>query len=366
MGLTLGSSLPSELYDLIFLYLKSVDIIYSFFNLNDRFNNLIYPFLCGIDLSNIDEYALNKCCQTILPNIRHYIKAIKVDDKYIDTVFPLLSFSKIYPNLESVFISKVKNDGKYLSYLKLFKQLLNLKIYFDRIEDHKIVSNELCSNLFQSDCQIQTLFFSHVHVPIDLHIIQPCLSLRKLRIRLCSFDNVYVLLNNLPSIESVNIDIPHVKCNRKPQQQEQNDIEFNYAKNLPSTLSKLKHFEFYAIFTANYDYLELLLSHCCSHLEYLSLNLYIDQFIDGGRLEKKLLSRLTKLKIFHFCIHTPVVDNTLNIDDYIETYKSSYWINNNHSILCFNQSLRNQYYCVFSLPYVFHDFTYVTNDLVNY
>ncbi|CAF1666277.1 unnamed protein product, partial [Didymodactylos carnosus] len=32
---------------------------------------------------------------------------------------------------------------------------------------------------------------------------------------------------------------------------------------------------------------------------YLSLNLQIDQFIDGERLAKKLLSKLTKLKVFH-------------------------------------------------------------------
>ncbi|CAF1604009.1 unnamed protein product, partial [Didymodactylos carnosus] len=167
---TLESSLPYELFDFIFLYLKSIDIIYSFFNLNHRFNNLIYPFLCAIDLSNVDDCTLNKYCRIILPKIHHYIKAIKIDDKNLDSVFPLWLYSKIYPNLESVFITKVEKDGKYLSYLKLFKQLLNLKIYFDIAEINETVSNELCLNLFQSDCRLQTLFFDNVYVPINTHI----------------------------------------------------------------------------------------------------------------------------------------------------------------------------------------------------
>ncbi|CAF1006004.1 unnamed protein product [Didymodactylos carnosus] len=156
---TLESSLPNELYDFIFIYLKSIDIIYSFYNLNDRFTNLVYPFLCAIDLSDVDECALNKHFQTILPKIQHYIKAIKIDDKNLDNVFPLSLYSKIYPNLESVFITRVKKDGKYLSYLKLFKQLLNLKIYFDVGESNEPVSNQFFSNLLQSDCRVQIVVF---------------------------------------------------------------------------------------------------------------------------------------------------------------------------------------------------------------
>ncbi|CAF1457904.1 unnamed protein product [Didymodactylos carnosus] len=363
---TLESSLPNELYDFIFLYLKAIDIIYSFFNLNGRFNNLIYPFLCAVDLSNVDERTLNKCCQTILPKIHHYIKAIKVDDKNIDSIFPLSLYSKIYPNLESVFITKVKIDGKYLSYLKLFKQLLNLKIYFDTEEINKTVSNELCLNLFQSACRLETLFFDQIYVPINTHFIQLCFSVRKLTIKVLYFHHIYILLNKLPSIESVNIAMPCVASHRQQQLLLlEKYIEFNYNQNIPSTLSKLKHFVFYAVFNANYDYLELLLSHCCPNVEYLSLKVYINQFIDGERLEKMLLSKLTKLKVFHFCFRIPVVDSTLNIDDYIQTYKSSYWIDNNHSILCFNQPLHRRY-CVFSLPFMFDKFCFVSNDLVNY
>ncbi|CAF0985944.1 unnamed protein product, partial [Didymodactylos carnosus] len=318
------------------------------------------------DLSDVDQCMLNKYYQTILPKVQHYIKAIKVNDKNVDSVFPLSLYSKIYPNLESVFITKVEKDGKFLSYLKLFKQLLNLKIYFNVGEFNETVSNEFCSNLLQNDCRLQTLVFDNVYVSINTHISQLCFSIRNLTIKLHSLHDVYLLLNNLPSIEYVNIHIPRIIGREEHQQQEQNDVQFNYDKNIPWTLSKLKHFVFSSIYTANYDYLELLLSHCCCNLERLSLDLYSNEFIDGERLEKKLLSKLTKLKVFHFCFRIPILDNTLNIDDYIQTYKSSYWINNHHSILCFNQPLHNQYYCVFSLPYVFYRFSHVTNDLVNY
>ncbi|CAF1337064.1 unnamed protein product, partial [Didymodactylos carnosus] len=363
----LESSLPNELYDFIFLYLKSIDIIYSFFNLNHHFNNLIYPFLCAIDLSNVDECTLKKYCRTILPKIHHHIKAIRVDDKNINAVFPLFLYSKIYPNLESVFITEAKTDGKHLLYLKLFKQLLNLKIYFGTEQHDESVLIESCSNLFQTGCGLQTLVFENVYVPINTHIIERCFSIRKLTIKVHCCDNVYVLLNNLPSIESVTIDIPYIREQEQQPEQEQNGVQFNNNnKSVPSTLSKLRYFVFSSMSVVNYDYLELLLSHCCFNLEHLSLVLCIDQFIDGERFEKKLLSKLTKLEVFHFCFLIPVVDNKLNIDDYIQTFKSSYWINNNHSILCFNQSLLNQYYCVFSLPYVFHTFPCFSNDLINY
>ncbi|CAF4617019.1 unnamed protein product, partial [Didymodactylos carnosus] len=208
------------MYDFIFLYLKAIDIIYSFFNLNARFNNLIYPFLCAIDLSNVDECALNKYCRTILPKIHHYVKAIKVDDKNIDSVFRLWLYSKIYPSLESLFITKVETDGKYLSYLKQFKQLLNLKLYFGNEQRNNILPNELCSNVFQSDCRLQTLFFDNVYVPINTHIIQLCFSIKKLTIRVRCFDNVYVLLNNLPAMEYVNIVIPNRRRWQELQQQQ--------------------------------------------------------------------------------------------------------------------------------------------------
>ncbi|CAF1075911.1 unnamed protein product, partial [Didymodactylos carnosus] len=272
---------------------------------------------------------------------------------------------KITKEISTLESTQAEKDGKYLSHLKLFRQLQNLKIYFSGTEYNETVPNEVCSNLFQSDCRLQTLLLDHVYVPVNTHIIQRCFSIRNLTIKVHCFHNAYVLLNNLPSIESTNIAIPYIKGRHLQSQQQHHEVQFNYEKNIPSTLSKLKRFVFYSIFTAKYDYLELLLSHCCSNLEYLSLNLYIDQFIGGERLEKKLLTTLTKLKVFHFCFRIPVVDNTLNIDDYIQRYKSSYWIDNDHSILCFNQPLCNQY-CVFSLPFMFNKFCYVSNDLVNY
>ncbi|CAF0934138.1 unnamed protein product [Didymodactylos carnosus] len=343
---TLESILPDELYEFIVLYLKSIDIIYSFFNLNSRFDRLVSPFLCAIDLSAIDQHILDGYCQQILPKIRHHVKIIKFDDKNIYRILPLPT---AYPNLCSLSITEVVEiNGKYLSYLSSFKELCNLKMYFDNQLCEQKLSNEIFSNLFQSNYQLQSLIFLHVYFTVNTDSIQPC-SIRRLKIILRSQYDLNVLLMNLSLIEYLDVELLRVIRHGNHQE--------NYANIL--SLPKLKEFIFVSIFSIDYNSLESLLSRC-SNLECLSLHLDSRQFIDGYSLEAKLLSKLTKS---HFCFRIPNV-TMMNIDEYIETYKSSYWLN--HPVLCFKIAYRRSHYCIFSLPYPFSYMIFTSNDIVNY
>ncbi|CAF0898156.1 unnamed protein product [Didymodactylos carnosus] len=346
---TLESTLPDELYEFIFLYLKSIDIIYSFFNLNSRFDRLISPFLCAIDLSAIDEHILDGYCQRILPKIRHHVKTIKFDDKNIYRILPL---STAYPNLCSLSITEIPQvNGKYLPYLESFKEVCSLKMYFDNEPCEQKLSNEIFSNLFQPNCQLQTLMIHDIYFTIHAGNIRSC-SIKTLKIMLRSQFDLNVLLKNLPSIEFLDVQLRRVIRQQNHQQTYDNIV----------SLPKLKDFMFFSVFPIDYNSLERLLSRC-PNLEYLSLNLDSSQFIDGYSLEAKLLSKLRKLTKFHFCLRIPNV-TMINISDYIETYKSSYWLN--HPVLCFKIAYRSSHYCIFSLPYPFSYLIFTSNDIVNY
>ncbi|CAF1108817.1 unnamed protein product [Didymodactylos carnosus] len=301
----------------------------------------------AVDLSTIDKHVLNEYCQIFLPKIRRHIKSIKFDDKNIHRIIPI---STTYPNMCSLSITDIGIGGKYLSYLELFKQLVSLELHFDRQQCDENIPNDVYSNLFRSNSQLQILLLNNICITINDKSIHPCF-IKKLRIDLRSLYDLFILLNNLPSIEYVNVGIRNV-------------IERHNDKNFKkfSSLSRLKEFIFFTIQIVNYRSLELLLSQC-SALEHLSLDLDSTQFIDGYRLETKLLAKLSKLKRFHFCLRI-LNPYLMNIDNYVETFKSSYWLN--HPILCFKIVLRRSYYCVFSLPFAFHHFLSLSSNITNY
>ncbi|CAF0939191.1 unnamed protein product [Didymodactylos carnosus] len=181
--------LPNELYGFIFLYFKSIDVIYSFFNLNSRFNSLIYPFTWVVDLSTIDKHVLNEYCQIFLPKIRRHIKSIKFDDKNIHRI---ISISTTYPNLCSLSITDIGIGGKYLPYLELFKQLVSLELHFDRQQYDENISNDVYSNLFRSNSQLQILLLNNICITINDKSIHPCF-IKKLRIDLRSLYDLFIL-----------------------------------------------------------------------------------------------------------------------------------------------------------------------------
>ncbi|CAF1060761.1 unnamed protein product [Didymodactylos carnosus] len=165
------------------------------------------------------------------------------------------------------------------------------------------------SILFQNECRLQTLIvedggFTRLNKS-NVYMYQ----IKRIKLQLNYQHEFYILIDYLPLIEYLSIELCKGILIDDP---------YHY-ENFP-ILIKLKEFIFCSSEKMNYTYLELFISQC-SNLEYLSLNLTSKECIDGYRLEN-LLSKLSKLINFSFCIENHVTTR------YIETYQTPYWLKN--------------------------------------
>ncbi|UJR11854.1 hypothetical protein I4U23_016034 [Adineta vaga] len=77
-------SLPNELHLLIFLYLHQFDIFHSFFNLNQRFQQMIEYYLCDIDLTqpSLSHKQFLLFIQKIIPIQGSIVRSLKLTVKH--------------------------------------------------------------------------------------------------------------------------------------------------------------------------------------------------------------------------------------------------------------------------------------------
>ena len=74
--------LSTEVWLRVFTYLHTIDILYSFSNLNNRLEELIIPFQCDINLSAISFQSLKCFVRHILPICNHNIRSFTLKNGY--------------------------------------------------------------------------------------------------------------------------------------------------------------------------------------------------------------------------------------------------------------------------------------------
>ncbi|CAF3991737.1 unnamed protein product [Rotaria sordida] len=126
--------LPNEILLMIFEYLNVHDLFQSFYNLNKRFNNLIYSMpLYHIDLNNIERKSTFDYYQhSIIPKIQYQqnetVIVLDIDDDLCNCI-KILDQLKLM-NLKSLRIKNFNEDNinYLLSILPMFTQLVFLRI----------------------------------------------------------------------------------------------------------------------------------------------------------------------------------------------------------------------------------------------
>ncbi|CAF1115448.1 unnamed protein product, partial [Didymodactylos carnosus] len=123
--------------------------------------------------------------------------------------------------------------------------------------------------------------------------------------------------------------------------------------------------------------LRLLITQFSLTLEYLSLNIGCNediQIINGHCLYEELLSKLLKLKSFHFCfiywhytgysydIKT-LLPSIIDLDDIVKTYQTSYWLK---QTIFFYEHDERDYFFIATLPYHYEQFNYINDNIINY
>ncbi|CAF1174211.1 unnamed protein product, partial [Didymodactylos carnosus] len=212
------------------------DIVYPFNNLTSRFDQLIYPYTCHLNITI--PYDLNELKRTILPRICKHIRSLKLDDKEHGLIIKQMHR---FPLLQSVTIINVI-DGKIYS-ISSFQHLSSLKMTF-MLTSHNIncaqnISQDICKYIIQSQRQIEKLSIRNLTFTPYENSMGLSTNLKKLTVRVRDVCDMVTLVQHVPSIEYLNVKLV-VQFDAKPAK----------AENIPTyiQLMQLKRFVFDSTF----------------------------------------------------------------------------------------------------------------------
>ena len=337
---TLFEQLQNELVYCIFDYLKNVDMMESFFDLNSRFARSSIAYHRSVDLQDKSQTTIGQYLHVILPHVSYDISELKVDGRHLKRIFQSVEFA----NLTRLAINRFHLDD-LIPYIDRFIKLKQLKINNVKCGPIKQFSREIFQHLCSDKSQLKILTLTSIEqgMMVPLRTSTSSCSLKQLTIHLKYFDDTFALLRILPVLEQLCVHV------HKP-------IRRGVSRWQRFTLStgNLKEFQLYtnSDVTVSYEKVEYLLSKLDS-IEKLTLhipNLVATELttIDGDRLRTGFLSKIVHLNIFHFylsCKQTqPPASSSFKTDFWVKEHS---WNVNNYL------SSNNQLLTLFTCPYHF-------------
>lgn len=338
-SLRLFDQLSTEIIFEIFDYLISNDIIYTFFNLNQRLNCIIlkYPYIINnfqLPINNIHYWT------NLFPTIQLSIQCLII--KTIDISFSL----DLFLNLKTLIISSsfpiCCEQFKFIFEYKNFNKLINFKIKNEIFQNdkssynYKIFRQNLFEKIFSDENWIEnfeclselTLYNTR---EINHFIINK--NIQRLSLKSTHSIDAFCLLKYTPNLKSFYLIITSFYHNddlNKTFHLSQiqlerfsltlhNDLEYVeiYEKNLLSLINLIQQFSYSLIF------LSLNLSRVCI----CETNTF--QF-NGNFLQQQLLKSMIKLKQFHFYVKLHQLQD--HIENILLTFKTTFWLNHHWTI----------------------------------
>jgi hypothetical protein len=200
---------PNELLWLILEYIPPLDLFRAFFNLNQRFNEILRLIHFRFDLLSTNKNEFNYFLHTILPNS----ECDWTESYYIDDICDRLYSINFCKNLRSLTIHHLQTehiDELAKNVLPQLKQLDYLRLYSEFILKNGNVN--LLTSVILSE-QMPSLTYCHLalqdfgHIRFD-HLVRTnkTLSLKSLVIdRWCSFIDFIELLHFVPNIQRLTV-----------------------------------------------------------------------------------------------------------------------------------------------------------------
>ncbi|CAF1413174.1 unnamed protein product [Adineta steineri] len=225
-------SLPNELHFLIFRYLHNFDILYGFYNLNQRFQRIIQSYLCDIDLTqtNLSYKQFVLLMEQIIPVQGSLVRSLKFS---VQHHLPLLRLRQLI-NLQSLtIVGYLPHDDNYtfLTDALSLSTLSELSIHITGQNMFRIISTNASQRLtkliLQDSLHISDSYFNDIQqmpyikclsIRIDsnkilLNIFQPMPNLVQLNLLLSDYYNAEdVNLKELPvTLKKLQIEIDYGK-----------------------------------------------------------------------------------------------------------------------------------------------------------
>jgi hypothetical protein len=201
--------LPNELIWFIMEYIPPLDLFEIFFNLNQRFNKILYLINYRLNLLYTNKKQFDYFLHTILPNIQFN----RIQSLYIDDIPNRLNLIKIFLNLQSLTIDHLRTENLDLlakNILPELKQLNYLRLSSDFIlkkADVNALTNVIFSEQLSSLTYCYFGFQDFGRMTFDhLDRIHQTLSLKTLVIdQWCHLRDFIQLLYFIPNIQRLTV-----------------------------------------------------------------------------------------------------------------------------------------------------------------
>ncbi|CAF0788474.1 unnamed protein product, partial [Didymodactylos carnosus] len=338
--------LPNELFVMIFEYLTHFDILHTFLGINERIDYLLAQYTTDIDLRQCTIAQFEHYCHHVIPIIGSYVKSLKLSNKYSCGQIELGESKNLLSNLpylESLSLYNVEYDDTllyYVNYVKL-KELT--------------IENVTCENWTMKNDRYLNVFSKHseldkCHLLGGLSLkcdIKPC-CIKELRIDLHTYNDFLILLDNLPLIHRLHVEILY---------RQDSNAYYKYHQ-LADKLPYLVSFTFHVRTSNNlYGKFESIIKNL-PKLEYLSFILIEydhDHLLDGYHLQNMLmkLNYLTELK-FNIIWDTIYLSKTVTIEQLSQTFQTDFW--KQWKVGCYFEQ-RKKSFILFTLPFLYEHFS---------
>jgi len=353
--------LSNELFLELFEYLSSIDLVQSFFNINHRFNNLIYIHLQThyLDFQSCTKTQFDFLCQQILPSITNHVVSLRLSDddntpEQIARFFSYnLSFSH-FTHLKSLSIHQIYSFDSLQSIINQLPQLIHLT--YLNLTRYYIIFNEI----------------------YDIHIIDRIRTLSKL-----THCNLDITQDSdccfcTPSIQTASIQylsIPYLECTVQQLIQFLHHLRHLYFLNAHvydrsndfESISTRKYFSIKILhlqFDGSFESLKILLQ---TFPNLSKLRIVIKSgFFNGYQWQNLIETYLSNLIILQFKMSCSFpYEHQLN--EILESFSSSFWIEQHQwFVQCYwSQSNIFPLIHIYTLPYIFEDFTYLETNQTN-
>ncbi|CAF1250370.1 unnamed protein product [Adineta steineri] len=340
-------SLPNELLEFLLIYLSSYDMIESFYEKEwiKTSSSLFEPLITNIKFNHSQLQILFPTKSTIL-NQYPYLKSIIWNYRF------------------------ASNPNNHLSesYLNIFKtkcKSLILNLDTDDINDDDMTLNHNIALLLllQNDSIIEKLILKDISdlsilwFSFKANLLKMNEYLKELTIKLHYIHDLFILIEYLPKLEYLNVEVCELDKNNK----------YDY-KNKKNKLSSSLKYLIIDSLDFSYNRLLLFIEPFQKSLQYLTLNMSIDEQINGKILESTIHSQISNLKefkfIFQISIYKQNIDINNGLDKLISTFHStSYW--STHPVMCYHDR-SIPCFTIVSLPWILKETDTITDEILCY
>ncbi|CAF4084733.1 unnamed protein product [Rotaria sordida] len=306
-------SFSSEILFEIFEYLSPYELFQSFINLNYRINNIVHSYPLHLDFSLISRLEFDYICLNLQPK---QIISLILSDEIIPQSVKYLEIRKYnaYKNVDSNFKPLIKQQAKFLTYLKIHRIdiLKSINTQFP-VLTHLIIDGGFAPDI---DRCIESTNFNSIF---------QCLG--------SSITHLYLFIDNEKGL-NINLQLfSHCLTHLTLHFYEELVVSFESIKQCVINLYQLKRLTLQA--SGKYD------------------------LIDGNQWKDLIL----KTNIIKFNFKFQILNYNLKVNEGIsillESFRSSFWIEQKHCYVGIHYDEDNQQTFLYTIPrFRFKDITY--------